>query len=133
MTIFDRSLRFASHFFLNPNEVPAYKNWYDFKSNKPAPHVKELKDFRNDLLKMSENLEFRDRTNEFMKKLNTDVARINDTEKVIVKADKTSNRYLMEKNDYKTLRAKSINEEYKIEDPANVDKVNLAHANIVNS
>ena len=58
LTVFDRTLRFASHFFLNPDEVPEHKNWYEFKSNKPAPHVPELKDFRNDLLKMSENVHY---------------------------------------------------------------------------
>ena len=67
------------------------KNWFGFKSNNPPPHVKELKGFQNDLLKLTEKLEFKPRTNDFMEVLKEDK-----TDKVIVKADKTTNKYLME-------------------------------------
>ena len=131
VSTFDRTLRYATYFFLHPEEVPAPKNWYEFKSNRPAPNVEELKEFRKDLLKLSENLEFRNTTNSFMGKLNDDIERINETNKVIIKADKTSNKYLIDKDSYKNEVKKNVNQDYRIESAVNVDKVNQTHANIV--
>ena len=97
VTTFDRTLRY---FFLHPEKVPEYKNWFGFKSNKAAPQVEELKEFRADLLQLAENLEFRNTSNDFMKKLDKDITKINESDKVIVKADKTSNKYFMSKEVY---------------------------------
>ena len=57
--IFDKNLRWAAHFFLNPSEAPKSKNWFGFKSNRPAPQVKELNNFQDDLAKLTQNLKFR--------------------------------------------------------------------------
>ena len=131
VTTFDRTLRFAANFFLHPELKPKPKNWYGFKSNNPAPHVKELQGFREDLLLLSENLEFRNTSNEFMRELNDDIEKINETNKVIVKADKTSNRYLMEKDEYIYHLQKNVQQDYKIESKENVEKVHKLHADIV--
>ena len=71
---FDINLRWAALFFLYPNQVPPVKNWLGFKSNNPAPYVKELKNFQDDLLKLTEKLEFKQRSNNFMELLNEDIA-----------------------------------------------------------
>ena len=129
--IFDKNLRWAAYFYLNPDKVPPVKNWYGFKSNNPPPHVKELKFFQDDLLKMTQRLEFKPRTNEFMDVLNEDIERIDNTDKVIVKADKTNNKYLIEKNEYLTLLEKNIHADYKKEDIKNVAKVVTEHQKVV--
>ena len=110
---FTKNLRWAAHFFLNPAEKPAPKNWYGFKSNNPPPQVKELKKFEADLIKLTQGLKFRPRTNEFLKKLKDDEKKIDNEENIIVKADKTSNRYVMKKEDYVKLRDENIQTVYK--------------------
>ena len=128
---FDNNLRWATFFYLNPDMVPPVKNWFGFKSNNPPPHVKELKGFQNDLLKLTENLEFKPRTNDFMEILKEDLAKIDNTDKVIVKADKTTNKYLMEPTEYKELLEKNVQSEYRKEDTKNVDKVVVEHQEVV--
>ena len=54
---FDKNLRWAAFFFLNPDKVPEHKNWYNFKSNNPAPQVLELKPFQDAMMKLTQNLE----------------------------------------------------------------------------
>ena len=129
--IFDKNLRWAAHFYLNPNEVPPEKNWYGFKSNNPPPQVKELKFFEEDLLKMTQRLEFKPRTNEFMAVLNEDIEKIGNTDKVIVNADKTNNKYLIGKTEYQKMLEKNINADYKKEDIRNVDEVIVEHKKVV--
>ena len=62
-----------------------------------------MKRFQEAMLKLIEDIEFKTSTNSFMKILKDDLTKINETEKVIVKADKTSNNYLMEPEKYKEL------------------------------
>ena len=127
----DARMRWTAFFHLNPDMVPPAKNWFGFKTNNPPPHVKELKNFQNDLFKLTEKLEFKARTNNFMEVLKEDLEKIDNTEKVIVNADKTNNKYLMEPAKYKELLEKNIQAEYKKEDLANVDKVQIEHQKVV--
>ena len=136
----DNKMRWAAFFFLNPDKVPPAKNWFKFKSIKPAPPLKDLghpdaivamKGFQDDLLKLTENIEFENSTNDFMKTLKADLTKINETKKVIVKADKTSNKYLMEPDKYKELLNKNIQSEYKKEDIENVKIVEAEHQDTV--
>ena len=122
---FDKNLRWAAFFFLNPDKVPLHKNMYGFKSNNPAPPVKELKPFQDDLLKLTQNLEFRTHTNEFMEELGKDLEKVNNTDKIIVNADKTSNKYLVEKDDYRKLLEKNVQNDYKKEDIKNIQNFQL--------
>ena len=116
---------------MNPNDVPQEKNWYGFKSNNPPPYVKELKFFQADLLKMTQNLEFKPRTNDFMDVLDEDMKKIDKTDKVIVNADKTNNKYLLAKPDYERLLEKNINDDYKKENLKNVHNATIAHQEVV--
>ena len=68
---------------------PKKKNWYSFKSIKTPPNVKELKYVLDDLAKLTQGLEFRSRSNEFLDKLKEDLKRIDKQEDIIVNADKT--------------------------------------------
>ena len=108
---FDKNLRWAAFFFLNPDKVPEHKNWYNFKSNNPAPQVLELKPFQDAMMKLTQNLEFRHCNDEFMEELKKDVKKIGSTNKVIVNADKTSNKYLVGKDDYKKLLEKNVQQD----------------------
>ena len=129
---FDRNLRWAAFFYLNPGEVPPVKNWFGFKSNYPAPNVKELKNFQDDLLKLTERLEFKSRTNDFMEVLKDDMKNIDKTKKIIVNADKTNNKYLMDPANYNEMLEKNITADYKKEVIENVEKVQIEHQEVVN-
>ena len=130
--IFDKNLRWAAHFFLNPNEAPKNKNWFNFKSNRPAPQVKELKNFQDDLAKLTQNLKFRNcRKNTLMQKLNEDKKRIMRTDKIIVNADKTSNKYLVAKENYKVMVKKAVTADFKIAKGHDVENANKEHQKIV--
>ena len=59
------------------------------------------------------NIEFRNINNNFQKNLNDDIKRINTTEKVLVKADKSRNIYQLDENDYKKYLRKNITKTYK--------------------
>ena len=59
------------------------------------------------------NIEFRNISNNFQKNLNDDIKRINTTEKVLVKADKSRNIYQLGENDYKKYLRKNITKTYK--------------------
>ena len=89
------------------------KKTYDFNSCKCPPIVDELSDFENELMLLVKNIEFRYVNNNFQKTLNGDMKRINTTEKVLVKADKSKNIYQLDKNDYKKYLRENITKTYK--------------------
>ena len=49
--------------------------------------------------------------------------KIDNTDKLIVNADKTSNKYLIGKSEYERMLEKNINDDYKKEDTKNVSAV----------
>ena len=64
---------------------------FGFKSHKCLPPVNELAEFESDLLTMVHNIESRLVRNNFMSKLKDDVKVFNNTKKVLVNADKSTN------------------------------------------
>ena len=67
-----------------------------FNSCKCPPVVDELSNFERELMLLVNDIEFRNTKNNFRKNLNDDIKRINTTEKVLVKADKSRNIYQWE-------------------------------------
>ena len=86
---------------------------YGFKTDKKPPYVKELQQFIDSLIKMTQNLEFRPVKNEFMKELHDDIKSLKQSDKVVLQADKSSNFYLLGKPQYNSLLEKNIHKEYK--------------------
>ena len=89
---------------LGPNE----KDTFGFKSHSCPPFVNELAEFESDLLTMVHNIEFRPVTNNFLSKLKDDVNVINNSEEVLVNADKSTNTYKMNKNAYNEYLTENI-------------------------
>ena len=58
------------------------------------------------------NIKFKNIDNNFQENLN-DIKRINTTEKVLVKADKSRDIYQLDKNDYKKYLHENITKTYK--------------------
>ena len=86
---------------------------------------KELKDFENDLVKLSQNLKFRKRSNPFLTTLKREINKISDQKKLIVSADKTTNKYLVPLDEYMKILDKEIQKNYKKESPQNVKKTQM--------
>ena len=92
---FNRNLSCHVLFKLNPNLVSKGIETFGFNSNRAPPRMKELKDFENDLVKLSQNLKFRKRSNPFLTTLKREINKISDQQKLIVSADKTTDKYLV--------------------------------------
>ena len=127
---FSRNLSWKVLFFLKPNQKQT-KETYGFKSIKNPPPIPEIKDFKEDLIDMVKNIEFEHRSNSFQEKLNNETEMIKNEPKLIISADKTSNYYKIEPEQYKELVKKNVEAEYQKEKVKNVQQVNKAHKKIV--
>ena len=128
---FDRKVCFASDAYLFPEKYAKKKNTFGFPSTASAPKVKELKPFRDDLVKLTQSLQFKPFRSDFTDKLKDNIRKIDASDKIIVNADKTSNKYWIEKDDYKNLVEKNIHSECKREKIKNVKDVTKEHQKIV--
>ena len=109
---FISNLRWRAHFFLKPTERPS-KETYGFKSIKKAPQIKELDELEKRLKSMIRNIEFKPYSSPFQNNLKRDIQNINNTNEVIVPADKTSNHYGLKAEEYEELLQKNIQKDYK--------------------
>ena len=98
-----------------------------------SDQFEELKDFEEEFRDLIVNVEFKDKKNSFQNKLAIENEEIEKETKLIVGADKTSNFYKVEPEEYKDLVKKNVEAEYKKETKKNVEKVNKAHKRIVNN
>ena len=129
---FTRNLGWKVLHFLKPNQNKS-KETYGFRSIKNPPPIPEIQDFVDDIIDMAKNVEFEVKTNNFQQNLEKEKEMIEKEPKLIVGADKTSNFYKVDPNQYKDLVKKNVEAEYKKETVANVRKVNKAHKKIVNN
>ena len=102
-----KRMRWKAHFFINGSNE-ATNNKFGLKSRNNPPHVKELKDFEEDMLQMIENLEFRNVNDQFLNTLASDAKKIQSTPNVLVFADKTRNIYEMDPQKYNQLLTNNI-------------------------
>ena len=122
---FNRNLSWHLFFKLNPHLVTKGKETFGFNSNRAPPPVKELVEFRKDLVKLIQNIKFRKRSNQFLTTLKKEMRKISDQKELIVPADKTTNKYLLPPGKYMDLLEREIQKNYKKEYPENVEKVNV--------
>ena len=106
-------IKWRSHFFLNPQETPAQKETFGFKSSNAPPTIPELKTLEDKLYNLIKEIEFRDHKNPFQNRLKHDVEKIKCEENVLIKADKTTNYYKMKKNEYIEHMNRNITKDYK--------------------
>lgn len=122
---FIRRMRWKAFFFLHPEAVGKPKETYGFRSTRNPPHIEELKEFENDVLKMIQGIRFRQVNNPFLDELRRDSERIKKETKLIIAADKTSNFYKVEPADYSKLLDQNITKAYK---KASADAVKGIHS-----
>ena len=76
-----------------PSQKKANVSTFGFKTPKSAPCMPQLDAFEADLNHLISNLEFHDKKSHFQNKLDKDVTKINKSNNLYIKADKTSNVY----------------------------------------
>ena len=86
---------------------------YGFRTDKVPPRNKELDPFENDLTDMMSRITFKPKKNSFRNKLYHDVKKIKKSKKLLVAADKTTNMYCMDKENYNKLLLENISKDYK--------------------
>ena len=90
----------------NHNTNSNEKGTYGFKSKRPPPHVRVLDEFEDSMLNMIQRVEFKTNcaaTDGLQAKLDKDAKEIWHDKNIDIKADKTTNHYQAEPQDYLTL------------------------------
>ena len=88
-----KRMRWKAHFFLKGEKNQENTNHFGLSSDKTPPTILELKPFEEDVLKLLENIKFRDTKNHFQENLANDLKKINSSNKIFVFADKARNIY----------------------------------------
>ena len=101
---------------------PNGKENYGFRSKNCPSVVKEMSKFEEDFITMVKNVEFRTVNCDFQNKMKEDIETIKRSGKIIVPADKSTNLYKMNKDDYERHLTANITTTYK---KTNQTKVNL--------
>ena len=118
-----RNMRWRAFFYLNPKNDMTEKETYDFKSKRTPPAIEEMRVFENRMTSLIQNIEFSQQTNDFQQLLKNDISGLHKEDKLIVKADKTSNQYKMSPQDYSSLKDKHIQKSYKKVKQNEVEKI----------
>ena len=101
------------------------RNTYGFKTPKNAPQHSALTHFENDLSHLLSNLEYKESNNSFQKKLKKDVHYINRSRKLFIEADKTSNIYEVEPENYRKLMRDNVTATYTKADDEVERRINI--------
>lgn len=89
------------------------KETFGFKTSKTPEQQDPLVPFENDMYDMLCNIKFKNHQNKFQKQLAKDVKEIKSSNLVYVKADKSTNVYIMKPEHYDKMRTESITNTYK--------------------
>ena len=112
-----QKMRWEAVSFINNNKKATedYKQGFSYglKSGRSPPQVKDLIQFEDDLVRMVKNLKFRKVKNNFQNMLREDMKQVQTSKKTLTLADKTSNMYRLNKNDYQNLLKNAITTTYK--------------------
>lgn len=127
-------MQWKAFFFLqNHNTTSNDKETYGFKSKRPPPHISALDEFEDNILNMIQRVEFNTNsttTNSLQAKLDKDVQEIRQDKKIYVKANKTTNHYKAEPQDYSNLLQKNATKAYKKSNKSNPDSITLVDKRI---
>ena len=105
-------LRWKMFALQNP-DTSTSKETFGFKTSNTAPQFFEIKPFETDFFEMIKNIQYRHVYNNFQIELKKDIKLINESNQVIINADKTQNKYKMDVDQYKNLLNQNITSTYK--------------------
>lgn len=127
---FIRRMRWKAFFFLNPTSQTEVQVNYGFNSTNTPPPIAEMKTFEEKIENLIKNIEFRKRENKFQNTLKKEMKQLVKDNKILVKADKTSNYYKMTPKEYNNLLGKNIQAAYKKTSSRVCDDINREAKNI---
>ena len=118
-----RKMRWKLFHYQNPL-CSDKKETFGFKTEQPAPSSPLLQKFEDDLLQELAGIEYKMSSNKLQKDMEKDIKIIKSSDDILTKADKTSNIYKMNPEQYNKLLNSTIFKEYKKSAENNVTKVN---------
>ena len=124
---FLKRMRWKLYFHKNPSENTNCKNTFGFKSGVTPPPDDDLDSFESDMMHMAANVKFKKMdmcTNPMLKSMKKQIDDIRRSDKLVVKSDKTSNLYNVEKVTYDKLLSGSITATYKKDSSNTIAEVN---------
>ena len=124
---FIRRVRWKVFFYENDDEDPYDVNKSDtfgFASDRFPPQNEALRPFEMDLYELARSITFKPTTNTFQKNLQKDIQSIKLSNKMFVAADKTTNIYEMDVDNYRKLLRDNITSTYKKADKSLTKKIN---------
>ena len=131
--MFLKRLRWRVFYFDKPDEDNSKcEENYGLKTSKTPPPHTDLAAFENEMYKLINDVQFKNVNNDFQCQLQKDVNEIKKSENVIVRADKTTNLYHVNKNSYNKLLAENITKDYKKAPRDTKDKIDQKTKMIAN-
>ena len=120
-----RRMRWKVYFFeLNQEDEDHASENFGLKSDLTPPKNESISLFEKDMYQLIKSIEFEKSSNEFMLQMSEDLKSLQNTNQVIVFADKTTNLYKMDVDNYHKLLRENITKKYK-KAPANAtDEIN---------
>ena len=106
-----RRMRWKLWHTRNPGRT-AKKETFGFSTPETPPAMEEMRQFETEFFEIVNKIEYRPYSNSFQQKLKTDLERIKKTDRIIVSADKTSNKYLLNCDEYRKLMQEKVTAEY---------------------
>ena len=130
-----KRMRWKAFFFKKGenDDQPETDDHFGFKTRKCPPRIEELEPFEDDLLKMIEDVQFRNTTNNLQQRLRKDSEKIKKSKDIIVPADKTRNLYTVNKAQYDKLLRDNITKSYKPAPAQTYDEINYEASDIADS
>ena len=104
---------------------------FGFRSSNVPPPIKEIAEFEKDLWDMVENIQFSNKKlSPFQRKMKKEIKNLNESDKLLIPADKTSNMYELKPETYNKLLKDNITRAYKKVDNEKVDEINNEAKNV---
>ena len=111
---FIERLRWKVFFHLNPHAQQEAIKTFGFKTDKAAPQSKEIQGFERDLFDLVTNVKYMQNPNcTFQKQLSQTIKQIKKSDQVFLLADKTTNIYKINADQYNRLLTENITKDYK--------------------
>ena len=108
-----KRMRWKAIFFMSRNEDSPHPENYGLPTSKCPGQVKEMVQFENDLILLAKNLQFKKVSNDFQKRLKSDMKAMQESGKTLTPADKTTNMYRLAPEEYSRLKHNAVTSKYK--------------------
>ena len=111
-----KRMRWKAIFVESDKEEETTNENFGLKTTNTPQQVPELVEFEKELIEIIPKLKFRKGMSNFQLKLKQDIKAIKESDKIYAPADKTSNMYMISKENYNKLLTNSITASYKKSD-----------------